>query len=97
MKRYLTTGILATFILALFSCTGKYILSTKPDAPVYVRPAAPGPDYVWVEGDWRQKKGRYMWFEGHWVKNKANKNWQPGYWTSRNDNWYWRRGHWAVR
>ena len=96
MKTHFIIAILAIFMIILASCSKRnYVLSTEPNRPVYVRPASPGPDYTWIEGDWRHKGGRYIWYEGRWVKNKMNRNWQDGYWTSRNDNWYWKRGRWG--
>ncbi len=41
-----------------------------PPVQVEVRPATPGPRYIWVAGHWRWK-GRargYVWIPGHWKK-----------------------------
>ena len=39
-----------------------------PPRVVAVRPVAPGPDYVWVDGYWYPVEGRYRWHEGYWTR-----------------------------
>ena len=41
-----------------------------PPAPrvLRVRPASPGPDYVWVDGYWYPVGRRYQWHEGYWTR-----------------------------
>jgi hypothetical protein len=41
-----------------------------PPAPrvVRVRPVAPGPGYVWVDGYWYPAGNRYRWHEGYWSR-----------------------------
>jgi hypothetical protein len=41
-----------------------------PPAPrvVAVRPASPGPDFMWVEGYWYPINGHYRWHEGYWAQ-----------------------------
>ena len=33
-----------------------------------VRPVAPGPGYVWVEGYWYPDGRRYRWHDGYWTR-----------------------------
>jgi hypothetical protein len=35
---------------------------------VAVRPVAPGPDYVWVDGYWYPVGGHYKWHAGYWSR-----------------------------
>ena len=35
---------------------------------VYVQPAQPGPDFVWVEGYWYPVGRHYSWHEGYWTR-----------------------------
>jgi hypothetical protein len=35
---------------------------------VHVRPAAPGPDYLWVDGYWYVDHHRYVWHDGYWTR-----------------------------
>jgi hypothetical protein len=64
-----------------------------PPAPrvLAVRPAAPGPDYLWVDGYWYPVNGRYLWHEGYWTRapyagahwigpHHDNGRWFDGYW-----------------
>lgn len=41
-----------------------------PPAPrvVRVRPAAPGPDFFWVEGYWYPVGNHYKWHDGYWTR-----------------------------
>ena len=39
-----------------------------PPRVVHVRPASPGPDYVWVDGYWYPVNGRYVWHSGYWTR-----------------------------
>lgn len=40
------------------------VVKVHPEAPVNVRPAAPCPGYVWVDGDWVWQKNHYGKEEG---------------------------------
>ena len=39
-----------------------------PPRVLAVRPVAPGPDYVWVDGYWYPVEGHYRWHEGYWSR-----------------------------
>lgn len=39
-----------------------------PPRVVYVRPACPGPEFMWVEGYWYPVGHRYRWHEGYWTR-----------------------------
>ena len=39
-----------------------------PPRVVAVRPAAPGPDYLWIEGYWYPVGGHYRWHDGYWTR-----------------------------
>ncbi len=94
MKNYL---ILAAFIAgaALFSsCAGSYYVSDRPGDVSYVRPAAPGDGYIWIDGDWMWSGGRYTWREGRWDRPRPGHVWHPGSWDHGGRGYRWHRGHW---
>src|SRR6185503_19084376 len=39
-----------------------------PPRVLRVRPVAPGPSYVWVEGYWYPVGNRYRWHNGYWTR-----------------------------
>lgn len=42
---------------------------TPPPPPkVVVKPARPGPDYVWQDGYWAWRGGQYVWAPGVWAR-----------------------------
>ncbi len=61
---------------------------------VVVRPAAPHPNYVWVDGEYIPRGGTYVYREGYWAAPRAGWVWIPGHWVSDRRGWYWVRGHW---
>jgi len=46
-----------------------------PPRVVYVVPARPAPEFVWIDGYWYAVKNRYRWHEGYWTR--------PPYWGAR--------------
>ena len=94
MKKTLFAALLFTSI-SLMSCSGgAFVVTTRPEPPIYTRPIAPGADYIWIDGDWIYSGGRYVWHEGHWDRSRPNRQWQPGSWQQRGNGYAWRRGGW---
>jgi hypothetical protein len=71
------------------------VVNTPPPAPqVETVIAAPGPDYVWVGGEWVWR-GRWVWAPGHWVYGpRPGAVWVGGVWVHGRGGWYHRGGHW---
>lgn len=90
--------ISALFVsLAATSCRTRAVVTTRPEPPataVVVRPAAPRPDYVWVDGEWIWRGGRYVYTNGYWAPPRRGHAWVGGHWERRGNGWYWQRGHW---
>lgn len=63
---------------------------------VVIRPACPGPNYVWVEGEWiwNPAANNYMIQEGRWMLPEYGSIWIPGHWKNTRYGWYWVAGHW---
>lgn len=63
-----------------------------PDDPVLVE--APGPDYVWIGGDWVWN-GRWVWVGGHWgYPPHPHAVWIVGRRWHDGHGWHEERGHW---
>lgn len=80
--------------LAATSCTVDGYVDTTPADVVYTRPVSPGPDYVWIEGDWVWTGGRYTWHNGYWGHARAGRVWVGGHWDRGARGYHWQRGHW---
>ena len=74
MKRLLMAALLGVMLLAGASASHAQlsvgIRIGPPPAPrvVRVRPRAPGPDYIWVDGYWYADGSRYRWHDGYWTR-----------------------------
>jgi hypothetical protein len=89
------TVIVASMAVALWSCgPSQVVVSSRPEPPVYVRPVAPRPGWVWIDGDWTWRGGHYVYRQGYWAAPRGARTWQQGNWERRGNGWYWRKGHW---
>ena len=95
MRNYLLAFLCVTILLTfLFSCAATVYVPDPPPAPKdEIKPPAPGPKAVWVEGWWKWSGGHHVWVPGHWVKNSKG-NWVAGHWDKRPHGWVWVKGHW---
>ncbi len=92
MKKYLLAfSILSCIFLA--GCTAGYV-ATRPADVVYVRPVSPGPDYVWIGGEWEWSGGSYRWHEGSWQHPREGHNWKSGHWENGSKGYRWHKGGW---
>lgn len=70
------------------------VQQAPPPPPVETVVVAPGPDYVWIGGDWVWN-GRWVWVAGHWgYPPRHNVVWVGGYWTHGPHGYYHHPGHW---
>ena len=72
-KTFLRAGLIAValfFALPVFAQISIGIRIGPPPAPrvVALRPASPGPDYMWVEGYWSPVGNHYKWHDGYWSR-----------------------------
>lgn len=68
----------------------------RPSRPVYVRPVAPGPGYVWIEEDWYPEGGRYVWRGGYWAEPRPGYVYRPGHWAHGPRGHYWVSSGWRA-
>ncbi len=100
MKRSLFLAAFATAALSLASSAHAaarvYVQIGPPAAVVEVRPVAPGPHHVWIEGYHRWDGHAYVWVGGRWaLPPGAYHTWVPGHWVHHpHHGWYWVEGHW---
>jgi hypothetical protein len=91
---FLFLAILIAGTVSLSSCTVRGVVRERPAEVVYVRPAPPSREHVWVSGDWVWAGGRYEWREGHWERPRAAARWESGHWQDTSRGWKWIPGHW---
>jgi hypothetical protein len=79
--------------LAATGCAAGYV-DEQPADVVYDQGVAPGPDYVWIDGDWVWSGGRYVWHNGHWDHHREGHAWVKGNWAHTSRGYHWNGGHW---
>ena len=74
MKSFTTAVFVTVVLLAGVSVFGAQVsigVTIGPPPPprvVYVAPAQPAPEFVWIDGYWYVVKNRYRWHEGYWTR-----------------------------
>ncbi|MCA1582656.1 MAG: hypothetical protein LC796_14950 [Acidobacteria bacterium] len=73
------------------------ITTGRPPAPRReVRPARPGPEYVWVGGFYDNDRGRYGWIPGRWERRAApDAYWIPARYVRTARGTIYEPGHWS--
>ena len=71
------------------------VSAPPPPAPVEtVTVVAPGPDYIWIDGEWVWN-GRWVWVGGHWgYPPDPALIWVSGRWDRGPHGWHREPGHW---
>ncbi len=75
--------------------TTTVVYQAPPPEPVEtVVVASPGPDYIWIGGEWVWN-GRWVWVGGHWgYPPYPHAVWIHGSWSRGPYGWRGARGHW---
>jgi hypothetical protein len=96
MKKLIVVCALVVSTLTVTSCRTRAVVTTRPEPPaaVIVRPAAPRPDYVWIDGEWDWRGSRYVYRQGYWAPPRHGYVWISGHWARRGNGWEWQKGHW---
>ena len=70
------------------------VTQPPPPPPVDTVVVAPGPDYVWIDGEWVWN-GRWFWVGGYWgYPPYPHAVWVRGYWGRGPHGWSRAPGHW---
>jgi len=98
---------IVTFLLVagMFISTGakaQVVIKVRPEwheDPHYVRPPAPSPHHVWIDGEWKwdEHAHRYVHVPGYWVAERPGSFWVPGHWAAAPGGEEWIAGHWSRR
>jgi hypothetical protein len=65
-----------------------------PPAPVETMVVAPGPDYIWIGGEWIWNGG-WVWRAGYWgYPPRPGVIWVGGSWSRGPGGWHREPGHW---
>jgi outer membrane lipoprotein SlyB len=74
--------------------TTTIVQSAPPPPPVETVVVAPGPGYMWVDGEWIWN-GEWVWVAGHWgYPPHRDAIWIRGGWDRGPRGWYRTPGHW---
>ena len=90
----LTAGILSGCYVGRPMAGGVVVSEAPPPAQVEVVTATPGPEYVWIGGNWVWHD-RWDWERGHWAaRPHGHTRWEPGRWDHGHRGYVWHDGHW---
>jgi len=71
------------------------VQQAPPPPPVETVVVAPGPDYVWIGGEWTWGGSGWVWVGGHWGHPPyPHAVWVGGYTWHDHGGWHDRPGHW---
>ena len=86
---------LACFSAPAIAQVHVYIGGAPPPMRREVRPAMPGPGYVWTEGYWGNRGGRYVWMSGTWQRPPyEGASWSHQHYDHYQQGWQAHEGHW---
>jgi len=94
MKTIGKISVVLALAIGFASCSAGYVVSSRPEPPVYARPASPHAGWIWIDGDYYYRGGRYVHRPGYWTAPRRGYHYQPGNWQQRGNGWSWRKGHW---
>jgi hypothetical protein len=94
--KWIASAILASVMaVPAFAQVGVYIGHPPPPLRYEVRPALPGPGYVWADGYWNWEGGRYAWRRGEWRRPPfAGAYWEHPHYDHYDRGWAFHEGHW---
>lgn len=95
MKNFMTAAFAGMLLLSAAGCSRAHYVSAQPGTVVVTRPVAPGPNYVWVDGDYMWSGDRYVYRPGHWIVPGAGYTYCAGSWQNSPRGYYWCRSAWV--
>ena len=97
MKKTAWILLVAFLFVFLAGCVIARPALAPPPLKKEVRTAKPGPNDVWISGNWKWNGGKYIWAPGRWVKARKGMTWVPGHWEKRGRHWVYIKGRWRRR
>lgn len=83
-------------VIAYMVGTANLVVAQAPPAPqAETALASPGPDYVWVDGEWVWNGGTWIWIGGRWIYPPyPHAVWVGARWERGPNGWHRMGGHW---
>jgi len=95
MKRlFVIATLFAGLQFVSSNASAQFYVHVRPERPVYVRPASPRPEHIWIEPEWVWRGGRYVNVEGYWTPPRPGYRYAPGYWRHSRRGEMWVGGSW---
>ena len=88
-------GVSERVISYMINTGNTVVMQPPPPVPAETVVAAPGPDYVWQDGDWEWNGGTWIWIGGHWARPPyPHAIWVHPHWDHDRYGWHHEGGHW---
>jgi hypothetical protein len=72
------------------------VAEAPPEPLIEIVPAAPGDDFVWVNGYYAWNGTRYVWVRGHWaIRPRVGWVWVRSGWVYVDGRYHFVAGHWS--
>lgn len=93
MKKLILLSALFFILIFISGCgPSAMVVRERPEPPYYVRPVAPAPGYVWIDGNWMWRGNQYVYKQGYWAAPRPGIRYSPGHWQRKRKGWIWKRG-----
>jgi hypothetical protein len=93
----LKTAGVSDKVMTYMMNTSASVVATQapPPPPTEVQAAPPGPDYMWVDGDWTWNGVGWVWIGGRWILPPySHAIWVGPGWERGSGGWHRVPGHW---
>ncbi len=96
MKKIVFVAPLILMFIFITGCRpAKVVIKERPMEPHYAQPLAPGPNYIWHNGEWIRYGNTYVYHKGFWMKALSNhRHYIAGNWQRRRGGWVWMQEPW---
>lgn len=95
MGKSIVFVVALTLMLSMVGGCVAEIRTPPPAARIEIRPVAPFPDAVWIDGYWDHRHGGWVWTDGYWERRpRPGAIWVPGHWHESPRGWRWTPGRW---
>jgi hypothetical protein len=89
-------GVSQKVIAYMVNTANTVVAQAPPAPPTETVVVAPGPDYVWVDGEWVWDGGTWVWIGGRWsLPPYRHAVWIRVHWERGPHGWHRAGGHWG--